>query len=184
MIWEAARATSAAPTFFKRIAIGELGQVKEQFIDAGMGCNNPTQEVLDEASAIFGEDHPLGLIISLGTGQKPVIALNEPTPFQKLLPINLVKAVAKMATDSEVLADVVARRFENISGPYFRFNAVQGVGLVALDEWKKMSEVQTHTHSYLQESHISIKLDEAVKRLNTSSNESKAAFVTLADACT
>src|SRR5947208_9222664 len=31
-IWEAARATSAAPTFFKRIAISDGGGAKEEFI--------------------------------------------------------------------------------------------------------------------------------------------------------
>jgi len=42
-IWQAARATSAAPTFFKRIKIGR----KQEYIDGGMGCNNPSEVVLD-----------------------------------------------------------------------------------------------------------------------------------------
>ncbi|KDR66798.1 hypothetical protein GALMADRAFT_29105, partial [Galerina marginata CBS 339.88] len=40
-IWEAARATSAAPTFFKRIEIGR----NQPFIDGGLGRNNPSQVV-------------------------------------------------------------------------------------------------------------------------------------------
>src|SRR5436305_9086000 len=81
-IWEAARATTAAPTFFKRIAIGEPGQIKEQFLDAAVGCNNPTQEVLDESRLVFGDDRPLGVLISLGTGQKPDPSLTSSTVFQ------------------------------------------------------------------------------------------------------
>ncbi|KDR66070.1 hypothetical protein GALMADRAFT_28572, partial [Galerina marginata CBS 339.88] len=40
-IWEAARATSAAPTFFKRIEIGR----DQPFIDGGLGRNNPSRVV-------------------------------------------------------------------------------------------------------------------------------------------
>lgn len=36
-IWEAARATSAAPAYFER-----LKYKGEEFIDGGMGWNNPT----------------------------------------------------------------------------------------------------------------------------------------------
>lgn len=35
-IWEAARATSAAPAYFKRIKVGS-----EELIDGGLGANNP-----------------------------------------------------------------------------------------------------------------------------------------------
>ncbi|KAI9802883.1 MAG: hypothetical protein M1826_005045 [Phylliscum demangeonii] len=48
-IWEAARATTAAATFFKRIAIGQ-----EEFIDAGIKCNNPAIRLLTEAQDVFG----------------------------------------------------------------------------------------------------------------------------------
>jgi len=53
-IWEAARATSAAPTFFKRIEIGRA----QPFIDGGVGRNNPSWVVLDEANTLFGA-HPI-----------------------------------------------------------------------------------------------------------------------------
>ncbi|KAF2181364.1 hypothetical protein K469DRAFT_713802 [Zopfia rhizophila CBS 207.26] len=35
-IWEAARATTADPTFFKRIALSREGHVKEEFVGAGV----------------------------------------------------------------------------------------------------------------------------------------------------
>src|SRR5271154_3147452 len=44
-IWEAARATSAAPTFFEQIVIGEPGS-SLSYVDGGMGCNNPIAQVL------------------------------------------------------------------------------------------------------------------------------------------
>ena len=38
-IWEAARATSAAPTFFKALKKGE-----KSYVDGGLGYNNPVAE--------------------------------------------------------------------------------------------------------------------------------------------
>jgi patatin-like phospholipase/acyl hydrolase len=37
MIWQAARATCAAPTYFRRMKIG-----KWEYVDGGLGFNNPT----------------------------------------------------------------------------------------------------------------------------------------------
>jgi patatin-like phospholipase/acyl hydrolase len=48
-VWEAARATSAAPIFFKHIEMGN----SQPFIDGGLGCNNPSKLVLDEAKQYF-----------------------------------------------------------------------------------------------------------------------------------
>jgi hypothetical protein len=191
-IWEAARATTAAPTFFKRIAIGEPGQIKEQFLDAAVGCNNPTQEVLDESRLVFGDDRPLGVLISLGTGQKSNPSLTSSSAFQKILPAklnefaNLLKVLAKIATDSEKVADDMSRRFENVPDTYFRFNATRGASEITLEEWERMDEVQALTHSYLQEPSVSNLVDAAVKRIRMSMDKSVPVGtpVTLASVCT
>lgn len=75
-IWEATRATSAAPTFFKCIVIGN-GQ---PFINAGIGCNNPSSIVWDEAKALFGA-HQIGCFLSIGTGWAGVISIPKPGFF-------------------------------------------------------------------------------------------------------
>lgn len=49
-IWEAARATSAATTFFDPMTIGRYGQ---EFVDGGGKRNNPIQETYDEVQACF-----------------------------------------------------------------------------------------------------------------------------------
>jgi predicted acylesterase/phospholipase RssA len=72
-IWEAARATSAAPTFFKRIEIDDGSGGKEEFIDGGLRCNNPTKQVLEEAKAIFSHSRLVGCIVSIGTGHPGTI---------------------------------------------------------------------------------------------------------------
>ncbi|KAJ7862709.1 acyl transferase/acyl hydrolase/lysophospholipase [Mycena leptocephala] len=56
-IWQAARATSAAPTFFKQIQIGPPG-IEEAFVDGGMGHNNPIAALLLEAQVMF-PDHQI-----------------------------------------------------------------------------------------------------------------------------
>jgi hypothetical protein len=189
-IWEAARATTAAPTFFKRIAIGEPGHIKEQFLDAAVGCNNPTQEILNESRLVFGDNRHLGVLISLGTGQKTTPSLAGSTTFQKILPTklsefaNLMKVLAKIATDSEKLADEISQRFENVPDIYFRFNATHGAGEITLEEWKRMDVVQALTHSYLQEPSISNLVDTAVKRIRMSMDGSIGSPVTLASVCT
>ena len=83
-IWEAARATSAAPTFFKQIEIGR----KQPFIDGGLGCNNPSQVVLDEAEALFGA-RQIGCLVSIGTGQAEVIDIKKPGLFQQIIPTDV-----------------------------------------------------------------------------------------------
>ncbi len=89
-IWEAARATTAAPRFFKRIAIAEEGQPKEEFIDGALGCNNPAKEVLEEARKVFGNDRQVRCLVSIGTGYPGTTGLANPDAFQKFLPTPLL----------------------------------------------------------------------------------------------
>lgn len=53
MVWEAARATTAAPTFFKAINIGRPGS-EVRYVDGTMGHNNPVKIVIQEAHKIYG----------------------------------------------------------------------------------------------------------------------------------
>ncbi|KAF9045177.1 acyl transferase/acyl hydrolase/lysophospholipase [Panaeolus papilionaceus] len=62
-IWEAARATSAAPIYFKRFE-----KDGKEFVDGGMGWNNPVFELVSELPAIFGTNFRIGALVSLGSG--------------------------------------------------------------------------------------------------------------------
>lgn len=68
-IWEAARATSAAPLFFKRIAIGGVG-LQEEYVEGALGCNNPVNQVIEESGLIYGQERTIDCVVSIGTGQK------------------------------------------------------------------------------------------------------------------
>ena len=155
-IWEAVRATSAAPAFFKRIVIDG-----EPYVDGGMGCNNPVQQVLQEAELVFPERH-VACIISIGTGQARTISIPRISWFQRVLPLNVLEAMRKMATDCEATAQVAARRFERTPGIYFRFNVEQGLQEVGLEQWERLDEVRAHTGQYIRMAHVDPRLDAAV----------------------
>ena len=67
-IWQAARATSAAPSFFKEMYIDNpLPGVN--YVDGGLGQNNPSQVGLDEAARIWRTSKYFCLV-SIGTGRQ------------------------------------------------------------------------------------------------------------------
>lgn len=178
-IWEAARATTAAPTFFKRIAIGEEGQAKEEFIDGALGCNNPATQVLEEARDIFGNDRPVRCLISIGTGHPGTISLAKPDAFQKILPTNLIAVLKRIATSSEDTANELSARFKDLEKFYFRFNVTHGAEGISLEEWEKMGELTEHTKAYMAEVSVSKAIDEVVDIL-CNQRESR---VTLGNVC-
>jgi len=164
-IWEAARATTAAPTVFKGIEIGESGQIAERFVDAGMKCNNPTKEVIQEAQLLFGDHRPFGVLVSLGTGHPGTVGMSAPDAFQKILPTELIDFLKNLALDCESTAKDVERQLKYFPNHYFRFNVTHGVGTISLEEWKKMGDVQSHTKAYLQEEKVSDAIDLLVERI-------------------
>ncbi|KAI9811178.1 MAG: hypothetical protein M1826_003299 [Phylliscum demangeonii] len=173
-IWEAARATTAAVTFFKRIVIGQ-----EEFIDAGIKCNNPAIRLLSEAQTVFGGDRPLNCLVSLGAGHPGVIGLSTPNIFQNILPTDVVEVLKQIATDCEGTAHELSERFGNAPSSYFRFNVTHGAGSISLEEWRRMGEVKTHTRTYLKETVVGASIDAVVSLLCKPGDNR----VTLADAC-
>ncbi|KAG5651700.1 hypothetical protein H0H81_007733 [Sphagnurus paluster] len=147
-IWEAARATSAAPTFFKRIYIGQEG-LKEAFFDAGLGCNNPVRQLLAEARRAFGISCKIGCILSIGTGLPKVFRLKEPNLFQRCIPLSLVKVLRRIATDCERVAHDVEQEYKGIKPRvFFRLSVQRDLYKVSLDEWNRFQDVQLHTLDY------------------------------------
>ncbi|KAH8784081.1 FabD/lysophospholipase-like protein [Hyaloscypha sp. PMI_1271] len=163
-IWEAARATSAAPRFFKRIYIGDPG-LQEEFIDAGMGCNNPVRYLVEEAGKEFGPERTVSCIVSIGTGKPKVAGFKAPGLFQRVLPLELIQVLADMATDTEAEASAMEARFQNCPGLYHRLNVERGLEEVSLEEWKKLGDVKQHTMAYLSDNAVSRRIDVIVDAL-------------------
>lgn len=71
LMWQVARATSAAPTYFEpfRIPINDNGGADYYtFVDGGVYANNPSMCAFAEAKAMFGNTADI-MVLSLGTGE-------------------------------------------------------------------------------------------------------------------
>ena len=64
-IWEAARATSAAPTYFHPFHCHG-----RTFVDGGLLANDPALVAYAEASALFGGQEHINMLVSVGTGKR------------------------------------------------------------------------------------------------------------------
>lgn len=160
-IWEAARATSAAPTFFKGMKIKT-----QTYVDGGMGHNNPTPLVIEEAKRVF-PNQPISFVLSIGTGKGDIISLQKPSFFQRnIIPTDVIDAIKQIATDCEKTHQEVSRRFENEPGVYVRLNVEQGLQRVSLSDWEKLPEVQAHTESFLGHEEVKKELNRAVEVLS------------------
>ena len=152
-IWEAARATSAAPTFFKRLEIGN----KQPFIDGGLGRNNPSKLVLAEAKVVF-PTRQIGCLVSIGTGQAEIISINKPGFLQQIFQTDVIKALKAISTDCEATHEDMLLLFANSPNTYFRLNVEQGMQGIELFEWEKLANVRAHTVQYLRRNEMNEKL--------------------------
>jgi len=156
-IVEAAHATSAAPTFFKSVAIGDEN-LKQIYVDGGLRVNNPVKYVISEAESAF-PNRKISCLLSLGTGLPEVIGLDEPDSFQKMVPSKLIKVLKGIATDCEAASEDVEKDFHG-TGTYFRLNVDAGLEKITLAEWTSLKVVQARTVTYLQKEEVERKLNQ------------------------
>lgn len=158
-IWEVARATSAAPTFFKPIKLGKGGA---EYIDAGFGYNNPCDKLIAEARNAFPGRSDLQ-ILSIGTGHRGVVAMDDTRQ-------SIIKALQRMATSSNEVAASLDAEYGD-SGQYFRFNVEHGLENIASSDWGKDSTIAAHTTNYLSEKSRAI--EKFVKTFTTRGEQNK-----------
>ena len=121
-IWEAARATTAAPLYFT-----PLNHENQEFYDGGITSNNPTLQVLGEMQALLPHT-PINCVVSLGSGITPP---KKPAAGSSDAAIRLLTTVVTDTQDTERLAFAIA---DSRGFPYFRFNLDLG-RRIAMDEW-------------------------------------------------
>ncbi|SCO58413.1 related to calcium-independent phospholipase A2 [Fusarium fujikuroi] len=143
-ICQAARATSAATTFFNPVSIEGM-----KFVDGALGANNPVDQVEEEAMEIWcpatGNLQPLvKCFISIGTCRLPIYNIDDRVD-------KFIGALAKMATDAEKVAEASIKRWRQHfeQGRYFRFNVDHGLQTVGMKEYRKKREIQAATDRYL-----------------------------------
>jgi predicted acylesterase/phospholipase RssA len=149
-IWEALRATSAAPTFFEEM---QFGTPKVTYLDGGVGFNNPCAEV-DYAAKALWEGRPTGIIVSVGTGLQSIPSVGNVgfwLPFGLGTDIALVSALAGMATSTQRVDNEMKRMYYNTSTRYYRFDVDRGLANVSLEQWMKEDEMAALTEQYMRD---------------------------------
>lgn len=104
-------------------------------------------------------------IVSIGAGRPKVTGVEAPSLFQRLLPLTLIKVLAKLATDTEAEARDMENRFQNCPGVYHRLNVNSGLEEISLEEWEKLGDVKQHTMTYLGDAAVSKEIDTIVNAL-------------------
>ena len=155
-IWEAARATSAAPMYFEPIAVGKFG---ETFVDGGIGANNPVAYVMERAKHIWPGSN-IRCLVSIGTG----------IPRPKSISGNFFKVVQVMAsisTDTERAADQFLREHREmaLNDQYFRFSVNRGLENIGMDEVASLDEISTVTSTYCMSEQPHMLLETCASRL-------------------
>lgn len=173
-VCEAARATSAAQTFFPVTKIGG-----RYFVDGGMQYNNPsfaievhyrekyrTQNVRPLTPSLSSEAHHNDLDLSrvryvnIGTGTKPPGVQNRQRDrFASYLPsmirtmVVLSHTLTQIAVETEKTAEYMRLLAGSSKGDivYDRFTAGQGVCFVKLDRYRELDKIREYTMEYLQE---------------------------------
>uniref|UniRef100_A0A8C8RS39 Patatin like phospholipase domain containing 8 n=1 Tax=Pelusios castaneus TaxID=367368 RepID=A0A8C8RS39_9SAUR len=139
-LWQAIRASSAAPGYFQEYALGnDLHQ------DGGLLINNPTALAVHECKCLW-PDVPLQCVISLGTGRYESEKKNNVTYTS--LKTKLTNVISS-ATDTEEVHTML----DGLLPPntYFRFNPLMNED-IPLDENRKekLSQLQTDGMRYLE----------------------------------
>eukprot|EP00741_Cyanophora_paradoxa_P007019 tig00001067_g6791.t1 len=165
-LWEALRATCAAPTYFPEFALG--GEV---FSDGSMLANNPAGVALQEARSIWGPAQPVECLLSLGTG----IGMTEgPIKHSGLLSIGRVLRSSATGTEytHHLLSDLLP------ASSYHRFNPpIHDEKLAdALDESRpeKLEELKAMAAAYLETPEVARQLRQVAATLNPALRRSRA----------
>ncbi|KAF6780111.1 hypothetical protein AHF37_00481 [Paragonimus kellicotti] len=159
LAWLAARATGAAPTYFRPCG---------RFLDGGLISNNPTLDLLTELQEMNMAQRlqnkrvtPLSVVVSLGTGRMPVEPIETVDVFrpQSLMETfrsamgfsSLGRIVVEVATMSEgPVVDRASAWCASLGVPFFRFSPCLSLH-VTLDttDTKELLQMVWETEAYL-----------------------------------
>ncbi|KAG6901047.1 hypothetical protein C0995_001463, partial [Termitomyces sp. Mi166 len=158
---QAARATTAAPELFKPVSI-TCGGLSETFIGAGLGHSNPTNLVLKEVVMVFGLSKTVACLVSIGAGHPGHVSWDS----TKLFSPKLVDLLNQIATDCETLTEDLVECYAGMPGVFYRLNVDQGLQKMALDDWNRQGEIQTHFLAYLHKLKVIQELNSLVNTLH------------------
>lgn len=174
-IWQAARATSAASSFFDPMVV-QLGSYKESYTDGATGANanNPIYHLWQEAKETFlapGErlEDNIDCLLSIGTGVPSV------EPFGSSLKA-VAKTLLKIALDTENTAKIFRRDHQDLmqSNRLVRLSVTRGLERVGLERTNSKDDIVNITNLYLDSDDTQELMDKCVQSL--SEHESASQF--------
>lgn len=165
-IWQALRATSAAPTFFEEIS---FGTPKITYIDGGLGYNSPCVEIDAQAKSIW-KGRAIGCVVSIGTGLQTIPNIKKTgwLPFDDL---SIASAIVQMATSTTRVDNEMQRMYRDTETEYYRWDVDTGLGDISLEQWMREDEMASATQIYMEDSDQNLrkmKLANTIARLSAS----------------
>lgn len=137
-IWEAARATSAAPFYFPPAHMSGL-----EFWDGGLQNNNPIDEVDDERRDLWPL-RKVACIISIGTGNSTHASSSGLSAFTKF------KVLLHNLTNTESRHRNFVNKMKKERIDYFRFNPTTAADKIGLADYGMMNKLEEYTEEYLR----------------------------------
>jgi len=135
-IAEAICATISVPFHFLPVKIGPQRRA-QSFVRGPFGANNPTRELLKEASKAFGDDKRVAQIIRCGTSR--TISLKG-----KIDEAGAGRLLREMAADCHTVAQELSSRLFSVEA-YRRFNVESGTDDIKSDNWSLLGDIPEAT---------------------------------------
>ena len=160
-IWEASRATSAASSFFDPVVIGRYD---EMFVDGAPGNNNPVWEVWKQAKDVWRFEpleNNVRCLVSIGTGVPSL------KPFGDDV-LKIGESLIEISTETEKTAESFRRVNSQLAdaGRYYRFNVVQGLENIGLEESRKKNEIASATRVYVESQEVLKQMEACANNLS------------------
>ena len=160
-IWKVARATLAAPYYFKSIDL-----LHERYYDAATSLNNPSLEVMEEVNLLAGSFGAIDSLLSLGSGN---FKGSNSSPRKMSGSESLLRDLSSI---SESVHEEVRYASKLHSFDYHRFEVEEGLQDVTLDEWRpKISgkitfqKIEAATKMYLRKKEVRNQIQECARFL-------------------
>ena len=138
-IWEVARATSAAPTYFKPPKIDH-----REYLDGGFGeSNNPSVEIYDEVRRMNNNSNKcIGIVVSVGTGKNNTISRWAKHRLPGARYVNYLNFAKAWATQSETQHGKMIQEEKKFDFVYERLTVETGLDKMKLDQWDTTGRVR------------------------------------------
>ena len=131
---------------------------QQTFVGGPLGTNNPTRELLNEATSLFGKDQRVAQILSIGSGLPRVMAMSsvDPTEIHRLL--------NDIAADCETVAQELSTRLFNVDS-YLRLNVDRGMEDLKMEDWNELGTIESHTGAYITKAVVAEVIDTSLQHL-------------------